>query len=135
MSYLAIDYGTKRVGLAVSRGTLAIPLIVLHNQENLFDELKRIISQEKVKKIILGLSENDMAIKTRKFATELKKHTDLPIEFFDETLSSHEVESRLQQQGIKQKVRAGHIDHYAAAIILEEWLAQNQQLECWEQLD
>ena len=49
----------------------------------------------------------------------------MPIEFFDETLSSQEVEKRIQQQGIKKSVRSGPIDHFAAAIILEEWLEEN----------
>ena len=124
-SHLAIDFGTKRVGLAVSKGTLAVPLVVLPNQDDLFDELIRIIQEEEIKKIIVGLSENEMAIKTREFAEELKKKIDIPIVFSDETLSSQEVEKRIQQQGIKKSVRSGPIDHFAAAIILEEWLEQN----------
>jgi putative Holliday junction resolvase len=124
-SHLAIDFGTKRIGLAVSKGTLAVPLVVLPNQDDLFDELIRIIQEEEIKKIIVGLSENEMAIKTREFAEELKKKIDIPIVFSDETLSSQEVEKRIQQQGIKKSVRSGPIDHFAAAIILEEWLEQN----------
>ncbi len=125
MSYLAIDYGTKRVGVAVSRGSLAVPLVVLPNQENLFSELERIIAEEKAQKVIVGLSESEMAIKTKNFVLELKKRTDIPVIFIDETLSSQEVEQRLRQAGIKQKVRNGPIDHFAAALILEDWLEQN----------
>lgn len=123
--HLAIDFGTKRVGLALSKGTLAVPLVVLPNQDDLFDSIVSILKREEIKKIIVGLSENDMALKTRAFVEELKKHTDLPIVFSDETLSSQEVERRLQRQGIKKSVRSGPIDHFAAAIILEEWLEQN----------
>ncbi|MFZ5438130.1 MAG: Holliday junction resolvase RuvX [Patescibacteria group bacterium] len=126
MSYLAIDFGTKRVGVAVSRGTLAVPLVVLANEDNLFEELLKIIEQEETQKIIVGLSENEMALKTEEFVRELKAKTEIPVEFADETLSSREVEQRLQNQGIKHKVRSGPIDHFAAAIILENWLEQQQ---------
>lgn len=122
---LAIDFGTKRVGVAVSRGTLAEPLEVLANQDDLFDKLGEIINREKIEKIVVGLSEGEMAIKTEKFVEELKVITEVPIEFFDETLSSQAVENRLQQQGIKKSTRSGQIDHFAAAIILEDWLEQN----------
>jgi len=125
MSYLAIDYGTKRVGLAVSRGSLAVPLMVLPNQDNLFDELARIITEEKAQKVIVGLSESEMAIKTKNFVLDLEKRLEIPVIFVDETLSSQEVEQRIRQDGIKQKVRNGPIDHFAAALILEDWLEQN----------
>ncbi len=47
---------------------------------------------------------------------------DVPFEFFDETLSSKEVEELLKQKGIKKATRQGQIDHFAAALILEQWL-------------
>jgi|SaaInlStandDraft_5_1057022.scaffolds.fasta_scaffold109530_2 putative transcription antitermination factor YqgF len=125
MSVLAIDFGTKRVGIAISSGTLAMPLVVLPNQEDLFEKIEQIVIDKKIKKIVLGLSEAEMALKTRDFADELKGFVRVPIEFFDETLSSQEVEKRIQQQGIKKSVRSGPIDHFAAAIILEEWLEEN----------
>lgn len=122
---MAIDFGTKRVGVAVSRGTLAIPLQVVPHDENLLKTLAALVQQEGVQKIVLGLSENEMAIKTKAFGKELEQHLqNIPIELFDETLSSQSVEKRLQQQGIKHAVRTGPIDHFAAAVILEEWIDQ-----------
>jgi len=125
MSVLAIDFGTKRVGIAISNGTLAMPLVVLPNQEDLFEKIEEIVISKKIEKIVVGLSEAEMAIKTRNFVDQLKSFVKAPIEFFDETLSSQEVEKRIQQQGIKKSVRSGPIDHFAAAIILEEWLEEN----------
>ena len=49
----------------------------------------------------------------------------IPIDFTDETLSSNEVEEKLKEKGIKKSTRTGPIDHFAAAIILEQWL-ENQ---------
>lgn len=123
---LAIDYGTQRIGLAVSRGTLAEPLKVLENDAALFDRITAIIRDEKIDQIVVGVSEGEMADLTREFAQDLEEATGfaIPLEFTDETLSSKEVEERLRQKGIKHSTRTGPIDHFAAALILEEWLEQ-----------
>lgn len=124
---LAIDYGTKRVGLAVSRGTLAEPLVVLENDADLFNKITAVIRDEKIDQLVIGVSEGEMADLTREFAQDLEEATggEVPIDFADETLSSKEVMEKLQQKGIKQSVRSGPIDHYAAALVLEQWLEMN----------
>ncbi|KKU18311.1 MAG: hypothetical protein UY13_C0002G0020 [Candidatus Pacebacteria bacterium GW2011_GWB1_47_8] len=123
MKVLAIDYGTRRVGLAVSHGSLAQPLAVVENDEHLFDQLRSIINHEKIERVVIGLSENEMADLTREFAQELEGVVSVPIEFIDETLSSKAVEQKLKERGMKN-ISQQPIDHYAAALILEEWLAQ-----------
>ncbi len=122
---LAIDYGTKRVGLAVSKASLALPLKILINDEKIFDNLTQIIDEEKVDLILVGISENKMAEKTIRFVQDLKRHTDLPLEFVDETLSSKQVHQKLADSHMKLKKRQGPIDHFAAAQILQEWLEIN----------
>lgn len=122
---LAIDFGTQRVGLAISRGTLAEPLAVVPNDEHLFDQLKSIIQNESVEQIVVGISEGEMADLTREFAQDLEEIVTVPIEFTDETLSSHEVEEKLKERGVKLSARTGPIDHLAAALILENWLENN----------
>lgn len=126
---LAIDYGTKRVGLAVSRGTLAEPLTVLENDAALFERLTTIIRDEHIDQIVVGVSEGEMADLTREFAQDLEEATgyNIPLEFTDETLSSKEVEEKLKEKGIKQSTRTGPIDHFAATLILEGWLEQSHQ--------
>jgi len=126
MKVMAIDYGTKRIGVAVSQGTLAEPVAVFENDQNIFNQLQTIIDDQGVERIIIGLSENEMADQTREFAQEMETVITVPFEFFDETLSSQEVEERLKQKGIKQATRSGPIDHFAAALILEEWLEQQK---------
>lgn len=119
---LAIDYGTTRVGLAISRGTLAEPLQILASNESLLPNLVAVIQSEKVEKIIVGLSENLMAEKTRAFVEQLRQHTDIPIDFVDETLSSHTVHQKMLKSGAKKSHRAANIDHLAAAEFLQEYL-------------
>lgn len=126
---LGVDYGSKRIGLAISRASLADPLTVIMNSDasNLdpdftIAKIKKICETEKVDLIIMGLSENEMAEKTKIFAKKLQKITKLPLEYFDETLSSQTVEKKLKDKSMKKSKRSGAIDHYAAAEILQEWM-------------
>lgn len=123
MKTLAIDYGTKRVGIAVSYASLAEPLVILDNDANLFKNILQLIQNHHVQQIVIGLSENEMAEKTRRFALLLQEKTTLPIFFNDETLSSYQVHEFLKLHCLKE--RQSHIDHLAAAVILQNFLDQN----------
>lgn len=117
---IAIDYGTVRVGIAMSAGTLADPVAILPNDDRLFETIVRLCKEEGAQLILVGLSENVMAEKTKLFVNKLRKHVDIPIEFMDETLSSHFVHKKLAVA--KKSKRKGNIDHYAAAEFLQEWI-------------
>lgn len=130
---LGIDYGTKRIGLAISYGTLAEPFGIVANFSHpknddivsleALNRLLVIIREEKIEKIVVGMSENTMAEKIQAFVRVLKsKIQNLPFEFFDETLSSYEAKKRLSMKGIKNNKKNGEKDHYAAAVILENFL-------------
>lgn len=129
-SLLAIDYGTKRIGLAVNQLSLAEPLLVLSPPDGgvidhkwAIQEIKKICQERKVERVILGLSENGMAERTKGFGRQLQTETGLPIDYFDETLSSQIVEKKIRESGMKQSRRRSEpIDHYAAAEILQGWL-------------
>lgn len=122
---LAIDYGTQRIGLAINRVGLAEPLKILTNDEFLFKKLTQILGEEKIELILIGMSENKMAQKTKEFTQELGKKIKLPIEFVDETLSSKAVHQKIAHSHMKLKKRQQPIDHYAAAEFLQEWLDEN----------
>lgn len=130
-NFLGIDYGTKRIGLAINVASLVEPLLVLNNQTNddqpiaseeVVSKMAQICVEQKIDIIVLGYSEAQMAEKTKLFAQLLKNKIDLPIIFSDETLSSHEVNRRMKEASFSLKKRQGPIDHYAAALILEEYL-------------
>ena len=122
---LAIDYGTKRIGLAVSRVNLAEPLKILINNENIFINITEVVEKEKIELILVGISENKMAEKTLEFIQKLKNYISIPLEFADETLSSSIIHQKLANSHMRLKKRQQPIDHYAAAEILEEWLEIN----------
>ena len=129
---LAIDYGLARIGLAISRVGLADPLKVIYSQvykenqasdlinDKTLMELLTIIETEKVERLVVGVSEQKMATRILRFVDLLKEKINLPIETVDETLSSYEVKQRLND--LPKKKRIGPIDHYAAALILENYL-------------
>ncbi len=121
LKVLAIDYGTKRIGLALSHASLAVPLEVIEYQ-NLDEALTRIdylCQLHKVNQLILGISEQKMAEQTQLFRNQLSKKVNIPIELVDETLSSHDVREKMKERG---KRINGPIDHLAASLFLEDWL-------------
>lgn len=128
-STLAIDYGTQRIGLARSMGTLAEPWHIV-NQDHFTDEkdvlahLEKLIKAEKFAQVVFGLSENEMARMTKRFAEKLKERIDIPVFFTDETLSSQSAKSKLFATGQHVKNRKT-LDHFAAAEFLQEWIDLN----------
>jgi len=122
---LAIDYGRKRIGLAYSVLYLAEPLKILENNAQLFANLKKVINEYEIERILLGISDREMAEETKNFALELKKQIDLPVIFYDESYSSQITHEKLLNSSMKQSRRQLPIDHFAAAHFLQEWLDEN----------
>lgn len=129
---LAIDYGAKRIGLAVTDPLkmFAIPFDTIPNDKYTFDKLKQIVDEKNVVKIILGnpVKENggDSLISKdiRKFKSELEKKINLTIELVDERYSSEIASKRILESVPSKKKRRDKslIDKNAAAVILEDYL-------------
>lgn len=122
MRYIGIDYGSKRVGIALTDegGSMAFPHSVLENKENLLEEVKKIIEAEKIEAIILGESknfkgeENPIMRDIEKFKGNLGKETGLKVHLEPEFMTSAQAE---HIQGKTEK-----LDASAAAIILQSYL-------------
>lgn len=128
---LAIDFGTKRLGLATNHFGLAEPLTIVPYDDQSVAKIKQLLKQEKIELVLVGISESAMAEKTRQFVQSLAAEIDLPIELIDETLSSKKVHQQLAQAKVKLKKRQGPIDHYAAAVMLQDWLEMQPANELW----
>lgn len=122
---LAIDFGTKRIGLAVSHASLAQPLKIILNDDQVLENIRQVVAQGKITQLVVGMSENEMAVKIQNFVEKLKEKISLPIALTDETLSSYQTHQKLATSHMKLKKRQGPIDHYAAAEFLQEWLDEN----------
>ena len=129
---LGIDYGRRRVGLAVSdeTETFAFPHDVLEVR-SVGEAVKRVgecCRREGVARIVLGLplnmsgTEGPMAAEVREFATAVGRQTGLPVEFCDERLSSYGAEQVLIEADVSRRKRKGLIDKLAAQQILQGYL-------------
>lgn len=130
MRYLAIDYGNRRTGLAICDPdeTIASPLTVLRERDNLAVKIAEIVRAEQVDAIVVGLplnmdgSEGGQARLVRQFAAALTAKTDVPLHFQDERLSSFGAEEKLREAGMSRKKQAERVDAIAAAEILTAFL-------------
>lgn len=117
MNLLGIDFGEKKIGLALATGPLAEPIGII-DIRNWELGIKRICQEQEIEKIILGISEGKMAEKTKKFAQELGEIIGLPIEFQDETLTTNEAVVKMREIGKRVKDE----DAISAALILQAYL-------------
>lgn len=118
---LAVDYGTVRVGLAISIATLAEPLAVLPQGPHIFKQIQRLCQEHQVRRVIVGESEGEMAVRSRAFANQLQQLVSVPVEMVDETLSSHQATQRLASTH-RSTGRRQVVDDKAAAVFLQEYL-------------
>jgi putative Holliday junction resolvase len=126
---IALDLGTKTIGVAISDLTrsIASPLVTIARRKFTQDaeELLRILDREKAGIILLGLplnmdgTEGPRAQSTRAFARNLGKLTPVPIIFWDERLSTAAVERAMIAADTSRAKRADHVDKLAAAWILQ----------------
>ena len=132
MRYLAIDYGTKRTGLAICdrAETIASPLAVIHGQKELLKKIAEVVETENVEAVVLGLPLNmtgSESAQTRlvfKFAEQLKDHLHIPVHLQDERLSSFSAEEKLASAKFTKEKMRKRLDAVAAAEILEAFLEQ-----------
>jgi putative Holliday junction resolvase len=129
---LAIDFGLKRIGLALSDPLriFAYPYKTLLNDKNFWEELGKIIEKKNIVKIILGYpfrengSKSDITTAIEKLAGELKKRFNLEIIFWDERYTSIMAQEKVLESYPKKSKRRdkGLLDQNSAAIILQEYL-------------
>jgi putative Holliday junction resolvase len=121
MRYLGIDYGSKRVGFALSdeAGTMGFPHAVLPNTGLLIDQVQDIIKHKDVEVVVIGKSigmsgeENPIAQKAKDFAQLLERTTDVRVEW----------EARRDPEGVHVNSREA-VDAAAAAILLTSYLSR-----------
>jgi putative Holliday junction resolvase len=129
---LAIDYGSRRIGLAVTDelGLTAQGLPTLHrtNKRNDFDHLRRTIKHHAVGEIVVGLplrmsgETGTQSRKAEEFAAALRARFKLPVHLFDERLTSVEANRVLDETEMGGRRRKEVVDQLAAVLILQAFL-------------
>ncbi len=134
MRYLGIDYGTKRVGVAVSdeMGSLAFPKAIFHNDAQLIPNILKLCEEEEVTDIVLGEShnsngkENKVMKEITEFKEKLEKESGKQVFLESEFMTSMEASRQRfeiqSEQGRNTKSDKTKIDDSAAALILQRFL-------------
>jgi putative Holliday junction resolvase len=132
MRILAIDYGEARTGLALSdfTGTIATPLTVLtdRNTDWLIKRITDIVTEHEVGEIVVGNPLNmdgtigEKSVKCSLFAEKLQISLKLPVNMFDERLSTVKAHEIRRENNSRRKKRSSPIDAVAAAVILQSYL-------------
>jgi putative pre-16S rRNA nuclease len=128
---LGIDYGTKRIGLAVSDAlgiaAYALSTITHRSDEETLRTISTIVEEREVDIIVIGLplnmdgTEGPQSATTRVFGAKLEP-IGKPIEFVDERLTTDRAHTIMRDAGVKHAKRKKQIDRVAAKLILESWL-------------
>lgn len=134
MRLLGIDFGLKRVGLALTDegGRMAFPRPALERTSNdaLVAEIGRMAAEEKIEAVVLGLpiamdgQETDLSRQVRNLARRITSKTGLPVHLVDERLTSAEAQARLREVGVSSRKMKGKLDSGAAVLILEAYLGR-----------
>ena len=128
--YLGIDYGKKRIGLAVG-AIIPKPIEPIKNTGDIVfvvEKIYKIIQKYEIDKVVLGLpyrsqgEEGTTAPEIKKFAQYLEEKAGIEIIFEPEQFTTSEATMMLERQGKKFDGRSGEIDSIAAAIILEQYI-------------
>ena len=123
---MGIDYGSKRVGIALSddKALMAFPKVVIENNQNLLNEVVKIIEDENVGQIIIGHSldregkKNPIHEEIDSFITDVTLQTGLPIDL--------EPEQYTTQEAVRFQGRNENTDASAAAVILNSYITRLQ---------
>ena len=137
MRSLGLDIGDKRIGVALSdsEGILASPLTIINCRDEAanIEAITDIISQHQAEQIIVGLprsmdgSLGQQAEKVTVFTQKLCNHTDVPVEFRDERLTTVSAKRLMQATKSKKSLRKARDDAIAAALILQGYLDETHE--------
>jgi putative holliday junction resolvase len=130
MKILALDYGISRVGVAVCDTEINIVFTreSLKNNKDIFENINRTCNKEKIEKIIIGYpfmldgEESKLSVKSKYFAKELQKKTNIDIELINEQFTTTIAQQRLNRGICKKKNKKSKIDSASAQILLEDYL-------------
>jgi putative Holliday junction resolvase len=132
MAVAAIDFGRKRIGLAITdtdgRGAYPVGIVERRSLRENLDAIRSQLAERRVSRIVVGLplnmdgAEGPSARAARAFAEHLGTATGVAVEMFDERLTSVEAEERLRSASISRSGKKAVRDAVAATVILEGWL-------------
>jgi putative holliday junction resolvase len=132
---LAVDFGEKRIGLAISQGSLALPLATLRRSSDAAAAaaISEIVRGEGVIGLVVGEprrldgTAGEAVQRVHAFARRLEAATGLACTFVDEALTSRAAEERLRAAGVDPRRHPERVDQVAAQLLLEEALQREER--------
>ncbi len=131
---LAVDWGERRIGLAVSDtlGILAtgLPTLEIRGEAEAVARVADTIREVEAESVVVGLpltlagEKGEAAIAAERFAVSLREASGVAVSLHDERLTSALSERRMRERGEKSRGRKGRVDQGAAVVLLEGWLAK-----------
>lgn len=133
-SYLALDVGAKRIGVALAGHDVhfAKPLMTLEHTDQIFAEISSLVDQYHATVVVVGFPrglEGQTTEQTKTveaFVEDLKLHVSVPVSWQDETLTSVKAEAELAERHKDGVYNKADVDALAATYILEDYLAEHQ---------
>ena len=132
-----IDYGTRRIGIALTdpAQSIASPVESYSRSGEEADRRRfcRLVDEEQIARFVVGLPvhldgrESKKSREARQFGAWLAEATGLEVEFFDERFTTHEAESALAEAQLTKKQRKARLDKLAAQIMLTGYLEARRQ--------
>lgn len=132
MRMLGIDYGTKRVGLAISDelgiAARGIGVVYRRSDRQCLEEIARVVGEYHVGRIVVGYpvrTDGTIGVeceRVERFTDLIRGRLPLPVVKWDETLTTCEAEDILKEKGMSWQKRKRHIDELAAVLILQGYL-------------
>ncbi len=127
MPILGIDYGQRKIGLAIAEGKLAEPYEVIKYKSvgDVLTRISRVIVLKNISKVVVGVSEGHSEIAARKFGAELSKRLKIPVIYSDETLTTQSAQTLSIEAGLGRKKRKALEDAFAATVMLQLFVDEN----------
>jgi len=128
MKLIALDFGKKRIGLAIGDSEIGIAAArdFLENSADVLEVITKLVKEENIKKILVGLprglrGETTQTVETRKFAKNLALKVTANVELVDERFTSKIAKRNLQAAGQNSRKQRSLIDSETARIMLQEY--------------
>ncbi len=129
---LAVDYGRRRVGIAVSDSlgitAQSLPALLVKSMRDSIDQIQRLTKEYDLEEIVIGLpldmhgKHGKMAEEVKRFGVSVNEATGLDVRYFDERFTSVQAESAMHMMGEKTGKKKAKIDSLSAVFLLQSYL-------------
>jgi len=130
--YLGIDWGTKKIGLAIG-SEIPYELATLDNNEDVYEKIVKLCQQEKIERIVIGMpimdsgDEGNFSDRIEEFGRKLKEMTKKAIYFEPENLTTQTALELLREGGATAEEIEAKVDQLSARLILEQYIANKEE--------